>query len=171
MDANATAAVLLGATAAACDVTTRRIPNALTFGAALLGISVHWWTGGLSSLGVSVLGWAVGVALFFPFFALGGMGAGDVKLLGAIGTLVGPMSIVWVAICSTVAGGVFAVAMSLVYGRTRETCANVWELLMFWRVMGPRPLPRLTLQQSNSLRLAYAVPIAAGTAIALWVRS
>lgn len=171
MDVNAIGAVILGAVAAIFDVATRRIPNLLTFGTALLAIAFHSWTAGLSGLGVSLLGWLVGVVLFFPFFALGGMGAADVKLVGAIGALVGPVAVIWVAVCSAIAGGVLALLVALVHGRSRETFDNLHQLLLFWRVMGPRPLPQLTLQQGTGLRLAYAVPIAAGTVIALWARS
>ena len=62
--------------AAAWDLKTRRIPNFLTFGAALAAIVVHTFLGGSTAGGWAVAGWSVGAAFFLPFFALGGMGAG-----------------------------------------------------------------------------------------------
>ena len=57
------------------------------------------------------LGLAVGLAVFFPFFALGGMGGGDVKLMAALGTWIGWSPIVWTALYGAVAGGVMAVGV------------------------------------------------------------
>src|SRR3990170_4623177 len=84
--------------AVAFDVRTRRIPNWLTFGAAAAAFGYAGLHSGLTGVGIGVLGWLVGAALFFPFFALGGMGAGDVKLLAALGAWLGPTESVWVAI-------------------------------------------------------------------------
>src|SRR5262245_22884844 len=100
-------AVLIVAVAAAvCDVRSRRIPNVLTFGAAATALIFGLATTGLSGLGLSAAGWLVGAALFFPFFVLGGMGAGDVKLLAALGAWIGPAVVVWLAIFTAMAGGV-----------------------------------------------------------------
>ena len=76
-------AVGVALVAVAWDLATRRIPNVLTFGAALAALVVHAYIGGWNGAGMAAAGWVAGVALFFPVFALGGMGAGDVKLLGA----------------------------------------------------------------------------------------
>ena len=50
-------------------------------------------------------GWMLGAALFFPVFALRGMGAGDVKLLAAVGAWLGPLQVVCVALVTSIAGG------------------------------------------------------------------
>ena len=67
------------------DVRSLRIPNVLTFGAAGAAILFQLFTAGPQAALLSVAGWLVGVLLFAPVFALGGLGAGDLKLLGAIG--------------------------------------------------------------------------------------
>ena len=82
--------IVLVVIAAGWDLATRRIPNVLTFGAALAGFFVHGYIAGWSGAESSLAGWAVGVLFFFPMFALGGMGAGDVKLLAAVGAWLGP---------------------------------------------------------------------------------
>jgi prepilin peptidase CpaA len=74
----------------------------------------------------SVVGWTVGIAIFFLPFALGGLGAGDVKLLGAIGAWLGPMNAVWVGLYAGAAGGVLAIFVALTKGyliRRSETSA------------------------------------------------
>jgi len=163
-------AVAVAVIAVVWDLSTRRIPNPLTFGAALAAFAVAAVMGGWSGLGMSLAGWAVGVAFFFPIFALGGMGAGDVKLLGALGAWLGPAAVIWVALFAGIAGGVMAVVVALFSGYLKQAFTNIWSLLLFWRVVGIRPAPELTLSSQRGPRLAYAVPVLAGLICALWWR-
>lgn len=165
-------AVIIAIVTVACffDLRTRRIPNALTFGAAIAGFAFAGAVNGLNGLGMSLAGWAVAVALFLPFFLLRGMGAGDVKLLGAIGAWLGPAGALATAFFTALAGGVLALLVVLARGYFAESMRNLWALLMHWRVFGLRPVPELTLQSSRGPRLAYAVPIAAGALVTLWIR-
>ena len=55
--------------------------------------------------------WA-GIVLFLPFFLLRGMGAGDVKLLAALGAWLGPMQTIWLALFTSIAGGVMALVIA-----------------------------------------------------------
>jgi len=158
------------ALAAGWDLTTKRIPNALTFGAALLGLAAHAYVEGWSGVGISVAGWLVGVAAFFPFFALGGLGAGDIKLLGAIGAWLGPVTAIWVALFSGIAGGVMAVVVAASSGYLMRAFSNLWVTLVSWRIAGIRPTPELTLAGNSGPRLAYAVPMLAGLGLTLWLR-
>lgn len=156
--------------AAAWDLKTRRIPNVLTFGSALAALMAHAWVQGWTGAGLSIAGWLVGVAAFFPFFAVGGMGAGDVKLLGGVGAWLGPKAAVWVALYSGIAGGVLALLVAAHFGYLRRAYTNVWGMLMFWRLAGVRPAPGLTLSASAGPRLAYAVPVLAGVVLTLWLK-
>jgi prepilin peptidase CpaA len=98
------------------------------------------------------------------------MGAGDVKLLAALGAWIGPADAVWLALYAGLAGGPFAVIVSLFHGYLRESFSNLWHLLMFWRIAGIQPMQNLTLQTARSPRLPYALPIAAGAVMAIWLR-
>jgi len=163
-----TIVLLVAAVACAIDLRVRRIPNRLTFGAAAAGLLYHTMTGGASGLLAAASGWVIGGAIFFLPFALGGLGAGDIKLLAALGAWLGPSDTVWLSLFTGVAGGVLAVGVSLFHGYLREALRNVWMLLMHWRVAGIRPLPELTLEAQRGPKLAYGVAVLAGTVVTLW---
>ncbi len=164
------AAVALVLVACIPDLRTRRIPNALTFGAAVVALAFHVSTAGLPGLAASAGGWLLGVALFLPMFALRGMGAGDVKLLAAVGAWLGPSDVIWVALITSVAGGVIALVVASWHGYLRTAVTNISALLMHWRFTGVQPLEAVSLSGSRGPRLAYAVPIAVGTVVTLWLK-
>ena len=170
MSAIQIAAVALVLAACVPDLRTRRIPNALTLGAAVVALAFHTATNGLAGTLDSASGWLLGVALFFPLFALRGMGAGDVKLLGAVGAWLGPAQVLWVALISSVAGGVLALVVAMFHGYLGQAFRNIFALLMHWRLSGVTPMDELTLSGHRGPRLAYAVPIAAGTLVTLWLK-
>ncbi len=116
--------VMLG-TGAAIDLMTRRIPNALTVGTAALGV-------GLAATGVShvtvvqsLSGLFLGMLLMLPGYLLGATGAGDVKLLGAAGAVLGLAQVPFAFLYTAVAGGVFAVVVACARGRLAETLRRV----------------------------------------------
>jgi prepilin peptidase CpaA len=152
------------------DLRTRRIPNLLTLGGAVLALlyilSIDGWRAVLS---VSILGWAAGLAVFLPFYLLGGLGAGDVKLVACIGAWLGPVLALWTGLYAALAGGVMAVVLALATGHLASALRNVYVLVMHFRTEGVRPHPSLTLERSAGPRLPYAVPIAAGAIAAIWL--
>jgi prepilin peptidase CpaA len=164
------ASIVLVLLACVPDVRTRRIPNTLTFGAALAAVVFHVVTSGWPGLRDSVAGWLLGAALFFPIFALRGMGAGDVKLLAAVGAWLGPAQVVWVALITSMAGGILGLAVALAHGYASTAFRNIGALIGYWRLVGPRPLPTVTLEGSRGPRLAYAIPISIGTMVTLWLK-
>jgi prepilin peptidase CpaA len=156
--------------ASVVDLHSRRIPNTLTFGAATGALVVSAAAGGFPGLSFSFAGWAIGLALWLPIYALGGMGAGDIKLMAAVGAWLGPADAVRAALFAAIAGALMALAIATSRGLLRQTVANVRFLLAHWAVAGFAPHARLTLAYPDSPRLAYAVPIFAGTAVAIWLR-
>jgi len=98
------------------------------------------------------------------------LGAGDVKLLGALGAWCGPGPAVWLALYTGIAGGVLALGVALQRGYLRTALKNMWLLFMHWRVAGLRPLGEVSLSGGESPRLAYAVPILIGTAMMIWLQ-
>lgn len=155
--------------ASVIDVRDRRIPNWLTFGGALAALLFHGLTGGTAGLGGAIGGWLVGLAIFFLPFALGGLGAGDVKLVAALGAWLGWHDAVWLGLYTGVAGGILALVATAWTGYFRQAVGNMWLLLMHWKVMGLRPLPELTIHHGTGPKLAYGVAILAGTMVTVWM--
>jgi len=164
-----TAAFAIVGSACWFDVRTRRIPNRLTFPAAALGLVAATVAHGSHGAVSSAAGLLVGVAIFFPLFFLKGLGAGDVKLMGALGAWLGTSLIFRVAFYTSLAGGALALAMIARHRYGRQAARNLWLLLTHWRVAGITPLDELTLETSAGPKLPYALPIAAGLTLAFWL--
>ncbi|MEO8483187.1 MAG: prepilin peptidase [Acidobacteriota bacterium] len=170
MDAARIAAIAIVLAGALTDIRSYRIPNSLTLAGAALGLMFQAWIGGLPGLGHGAAGWLVGVAMFLPLFLAGGMGAGDIKLLGAVGAWLGPMGAVWCALFSVMAGGILALIVGARHGYLGKAFANLWHLIAFWRPAGSTARPRLTLEHAPGPRLPYGVAIAVGTCAAVWLK-
>jgi prepilin peptidase CpaA len=152
------------------DLRTRRIPNVLTFGAALAGLLYQSATGGVEGLGQAVFGWLLGAVVFLLPFALGGLGGGDVKLIAALGAWLGPIDAVWLVLYTGIAGGVMALGVSAFYGYLGTAVQNIKLLLCHWRVAGIQSVPEITLEGSGGPKLAYAFPILMGLVATVWLR-
>ncbi len=162
---NLIAVMLLAGTACATDLLRRRIPNALILTALCLGIGLNGWSRGPAGLAASLAGAGLGLALLLPFFALGGMGAGDVKLLAALGSLLGPADLLRTALAGAVAGGLLALAAAAWRGRLLATFRSLGRLISYWAAGGLRPSPELSLDSQGALKIPYAVPMAVGAAL------
>jgi prepilin peptidase CpaA len=155
---------LMAIVAAVYDIRYRRIPNWLTLSGVLVGIglnsflntSLHNWRSALMGLGLAFL-------IYFPLYLLRGMGAGDVKLMAAIGALVGPANWFGIFLFSNVLGGIAAVVLLLSKGGLRRTFSNVGYMLNELAHFRP-PYMR---KQELDLRSPRAVTMPHGVAIAL----
>ena len=157
--------IFLAGAACVTDILWRRVPNPLVIAGLGLGIGLNAWSWGFHGLLMSLVGAVLGVALFLPFFALGGMGAGDVKLLAALGSLLGPGDLVRTALVGALAGGLMALAVAAWQGRLLATFRGMGRLLAYWAAGGLRPSPELNLGSSAALKIPYAVPVAAGAVL------
>ena len=144
------------------DVRERRIPNLVTGPGIAAGLMLHTISGGWRGLGDSALAGAIAGGIFLIFFLAGGMGAGDVKLMTAVGCIAGLSSLPLVVISTAIAGGVFALAIGIYNRRLGETLRNVAALIQHHGRNGLTPHPELTLDNTRTLRLPFALPIAAG---------
>jgi prepilin peptidase CpaA len=170
LEAGQVVVLLLTAIACWCDLRTRRIPNLVTFGGAAAGLLWGLASHGLSGAANAAGGWLTGIGIFLPFFLLGGMGAGDIKLVGCIGAWLGPRAALWVALYAALAGGVLAIAIAVATGYFRQSVTNIVKLLAYWRIVGVRPLREVTLEGGRGPRLPYALPIAIGAVVVIWFR-
>ena len=158
-----TALALAVAAAAALDVEQRRIPNWLTYPGIILGVLLRGlllgWGGAASALAGSVLAGGI----FLLFYVVHAMGAGDVKLVAAIGSLLGPTDAVVMLLATAMCGGMLALVYALYRKRIRATFANVATALQFHAASGLRAHPQLNLDNPVALRMPYGLAIAAGT--------
>jgi prepilin peptidase CpaA len=163
-------ALAIAAIACVFDLKASRIPNALTFGAALFALLFHAFAPQGNGIGFATGGLFAGLAVFFPIFALGAMGAGDVKLMAALGAWLGWQPVILVALYGSIAGGVLALGVAAAHGYLRQAFTNIRSLLTSWWLTGIKPVPPLTLEAAGALRLPYAIPIAVGLVVTLWQR-
>ncbi len=122
------AGVTLAVTACAVitDVREGKIYNWLTLPALVAGLGLAGMQQGWTGLGLSIIGLLIGVVLPFISFALGALGGGDVKLLGAIGALMGPVFICETLLAAVLAGGVISFAVMLVRSKVEPTLTWYW---------------------------------------------
>jgi prepilin peptidase CpaA len=162
--------------ASACDLSSRRIPNILSLGGALLGLGVNVLRadsprGALPSLE----GWIVGVLLLAIPFAMGGMGAGDVKLLAAVGAWLGPSFALTTAIFGALACGAGVLILLVARGQVLEVVRPMalvvrQSLVLVAALVWPRALalaPQRNGPSSESVQLSVGAPRAVPFAPAL----
>ena len=162
MSSAALTALVAGlAIATVIDLRTRRIPNELT--AAIAGVGLGLAATGTSGISVaaSFTGFFLGLLLMMPGYMLGATGAGDVKLMGAVGAVMGPALVVSAFLFTAIAGGVLAVFVAVRRQRLTETLARTGQL-----VAGPGDAPQKIRGATSASRFAYGPAIAIGTVVA-----
>ena len=144
------------------DIRTRRIPNELT--ATMAGLGLGLAAAGVSgvSLAASVVGFVLGLVLMMPGHLLGATGAGDVKLMAAIGAIVGPGTVLQAFLFTAVAGGVLAVAVALRRRRLAATVASAGRI-----IAGATEARQEIRSAPAASRFAYGPAIAVGSVLAM----
>ncbi|MGB9606394.1 MAG: A24 family peptidase, partial [Bryobacteraceae bacterium] len=151
--------------AGAYDVLWRRIPNWLVLPAFLLGLGLNALLGADYAPGLKQAAIGVGIAflVYFPLYLLGGMGAGDVKLMAAIAAITGWKNWLIIFVFSGILGGVIALAVVLTKGRLKQTFWNLGYIL--WELAHLRS-PRRASEEFD-IRGAKAVTMPHGAVVAL----
>ena len=146
------------------DIRTRRIPNELT--AAMAGTGLGLAASGVSGvpLWASILGFVVGLALMMPGHLLGATGAGDVKLMAAVGAIVGPGLVVSAFLFTAIAGGLLALAVAVRRRRLAATLAGTGRLMA-----GSADARDMLRAAPAANRFAYGPAIAVGSIVAALV--
>jgi prepilin peptidase CpaA len=162
------AACLCALAGSVTDVRNRRIPNFITMPAFLFGLALHLALGGwmqlLNALGAGLI---CGV-VFLVFYIAGGMGAGDVKLIMAVGCLAGLSHVAYLLVLTSLCGGAMALVVALARGRLQQTLMNVGEIATHHGHAGLQPHPDLNIANAATIRLPYALAIAGGTLLTLY---
>ena len=111
--------ITLGCAAAIDDLRRNAISNWINLGALAAGLAYHSTQRGLPGLGLAAAGALIGFLLFLALYLLGAMGAGDLKLMAAFGSLLGPSGILLTALLAAPIGGLIAAAI-LLWDRSRR---------------------------------------------------
>ena len=154
------------AAATVIDLRSRRIPNVLTGSMAALGVGLAAAGANGPSIGASLLGIVIGLVVMMPGYALGATGAGDVKLMGAVGAIVGPALIIPAFLGTSVAGGVLAVVVATRRKRLGATLVKTGQF-----VTAPGGATEQIRSATSVSRFAYGPAIAVGTILAVLMRT
>lgn len=149
--------------AAVYDLKFQRIPNFITYPSMLIALCFHAVTNGWAGLGFSAVGLLLGTGLFFIPYLMGGMGAGDAKLMGAAGAVLGVKGVFIAALFTAIIGGLYAILLILKQaihkGFIRNWAENVKTCLLTRRFF-----PISTHNEDRQKpKLCYGVAIALGT--------
>lgn len=155
----AMASFILGV-AAYIDWKEHRVPNWLTFSALGCALGYHAVGAGLSGLGAALLGAGVGLATLVIPYLLRGMGAGDVKLMMAVGAWVGAAATLHAFLWIVIFGGLMGLYLMLASGQFRARAATAATAGR--NVFLMRPLDEGADNAPTKILLPYGVPIAFG---------
>lgn len=145
------------------DLRLHKIPNFLTYSAMLFGLLYNTFLTGTEGFLYSSAGIVTGVGVLFIFYLMGGMGAGDVKLLGAVGSFLGAKGVFWTFLFSAIAGGLYSLILMMVYRKKfAGTLSNLYYSGIHL-IMTRKLLDFGTIHTDNRPRLCYGLAIGVGT--------
>ena len=152
------------------DIRYQKIPNWLTFPAMLAAVVINTSSMGLQGFLFSSGGILVGIAAMIIPYLMGSMGAGDAKLMGAVGGMLGPKGVFVAFLLTALCGGIYALGVLAYYGGLRETVLRYWQMLKMFSLAGKVSyMPPPT--QDAKPRLRYGVAIAIGTIITVVMKN
>jgi prepilin peptidase CpaA len=147
------------------DVRYRRIPNLFVLATLINGFFVNTWLNGADGFWLSLKGGAIAFGLMLILHVFSAMGAGDVKLFGAIGAVIGASLVLKTFLIVVLTGGVLALILSAQAGRLRETMNRV--MLIFINLLSGWQPPRFPTPADQKHTIPYGVAITCGTIISL----
>ena len=162
--------LVLLTTAALIDMRRHRVPNWLSLGGTVLALGLYSALLGFGTDGLltGLGGWAVGLAVFIPFYLMGGMGAGDVKLMAMTGTFLGPLHALLAAGLGLGMGSLMGLAILLYRHGTLPMARRYLSTFQCLTVTGKWSYVPPSADEPAATRFPYAAAIAAGTLATLW---
>lgn len=163
--------LLIGIVLAAAyfDLRVRRIPNALNLAGIVAGLTFHTAFAGWSGIGLAIGGLLAALCVYIPLYALKGMGAGDVKLMAAVGAIVGPGNWLNIFLVTALIGGLAGITLVLLRRKTGQTFFNL-SVIIGQLLKGRAPSDQdssLSIHSEKSLKLPHGAVIAAAVAVFL----
>ena len=158
-------ALLLVVWAGWLDWRSRRIPNWLTVPALLLGLGVNTVIMGWDGTKIALGGAGLALGLLLPFVLLRGLGAGDWKLMGALGAWLGPRETLFVLLATILIAGIVAFLLITWHRRWKVTLGNLRELMLGFFVSGLRPHTVVSLSNPGLLTVPFGTAAAVATSL------
>jgi prepilin peptidase CpaA len=152
------------------DITFQKIPNWLTIPTMTLGVVYYTWMNGTEGFLYSVEGIGVGVVVLILPYILGGMGAGDIKLMGAVGSLLGPKGVFTAFLFTAIIGGIYALLVLVLSRNLRNTVKRYGTMLKTF-VLTQTMIYIPPSREEMKPRLCYGVAIALGTILSVFYGS
>lgn len=149
------------------DVRYRRIPNLFVLATLVSGLIINFMAAGVSGLAASAGGCLLAFGLMFVLHVFGAMGAGDVKLFAAVGSVVGTGLVPETFLVVLLTGGVLAVYSILRNGTVLTTLTRVLQI--FVGLLPGWQIPRFDVPADRRHTLPYGVAITLGSIISLFV--
>jgi prepilin peptidase CpaA len=160
-----TMTLILTLSAALLDWRSRRIPNLLTVPGFFLGLAAHAVFGGWHGVLFALEGASLALLLLLTPVLTRSLGAGDWKLMGAVGAFVGPLMLLIVLVGSILVAGLMGLVQVVRAHRVTETLSNMCVLARGLFAFGVRPNLQASLDNPYSLKLPFGVAVAMATII------
>jgi prepilin peptidase CpaA len=155
--------IALALVAGAVDFRTRKIPNLITIPGVVAGITLRTAISGWAGTKVAVEGVLLALVLLLPLVLARALGAGDWKLMGAVGAFVGPIIFLFVLFGSILVSGLMALVEMVRTKRVRETFENMLVLLRGFISFGLRRNSEISLDNPKLLKVPFGVAVAVST--------
>lgn len=156
---------------ATVDLRNQKIPNLIVYPGMMIALSYNTITNGLGGLLFSAGGILIGISLLIIPYLMGGMGAGDAKLMGAIGGFLGAKGVLFAFFLTALVGGIYAVILVFV---NRPAFSGFFKeqlntLISF--ILTRKYVPGNIKPAKNRPKLCYGLPIAIGTGILIFLET
>jgi prepilin peptidase CpaA len=157
------------AVSAVQDIRFQKIPNLVTYPTMGVALVYHSLLNGLDGFFFGLAGLGIGMAFFMIPYLMGGMGAGDVKLMGAVGAILGPRGVLIATVFTVMAGGIYALVV-LIKNReySKELIRRIATMLTTYfltRQFDYTPAP----DKEKQPKLCYGIAITLGTTLFIFL--
>jgi prepilin peptidase CpaA len=147
------------------DFRSQKIPNLITFPTIIIALLYHFFTHGIDGLIFSALGLVTGIGLLIIPYIFDGMGAGDAKLMGAVGSIIGPKNVFVAFLFTALVGGIYAVILILLNQKQFKGFFKKQLITLKLFILTREFISDPVENSDKKPRLCYGVAIALGTCI------
>ena len=151
------------------DLWFQKIPNLLTYPAMAIAVGCHVVMNGLGGLLFSAGGLALGIAVLILPYLMGGMGAGDVKLMGAVGAILGAKGVFIAFLFTAIIGGVYALIVVLIKRQHFKDFFTIQAATLKTFIFTKQFIPISGDNNGKKPKLCYGIAIALGTLFSVFL--